>query len=750
MIIERNIARYVVFTDDELSHALRKISTNKTRIVFAVAPNGVLEGVITDGDLRRWLLNSSELDITRPVSDALNKRFVYQHENAPRQEIEALFSKKIEFIPLIDKQQRLVAVASYKQQPIQIDTDIIDADNPVYIIAEIGNNHNGDIHMAYRLVDEAVKAGANCAKFQLRDMCSMYRQAESGVSGEDLGAEYTLDLLARFQLSNDQMFKVFDYCKEKGITPLCTPWDEVSLSVLEEYGMPAYKVASADLTNHEFLLKLAKTGKPLICSTGMSSEAEIKEAIALLNAEGAQFVLLHCNSTYPAPFKDVNLKYLHRLQELMGDGFVGYSGHERGISVAISAVALGARVIEKHFTLDRNMEGNDHRVSLLPAEFAAMTQGIREIENALGTAEIRKITQGEMMNREVLGKSLVANVGIKAGERINESHITSRSPGKGLPPYRKCELIGKIAPRDIQKGDFFYPSDLNSDAIKARPYRFERPYGIPVRYHDFVNIAKKTNLNLVEFHFSYKDLDLSPGDYLDAKGYDMDLVVHSPELFEGDHVMDLCSSDSAYRNRSIAELQRVIQATRELKSYFTRSTTPKIIINAGGFTLDGFMPEDERKIRYALVADALSQLDQNGVEIIPQTMPPYPWHFGGQRFHNLFMDADEIKAFCEAYQTRICLDISHSKLACNLKGQSFSEFIEKVAPYTAHLHIVDAEGVDGEGLQIGDGEIDFKALCNELKIHAPKASFIPEIWQGHKNEGEGFWIALDKLEAFSL
>ncbi|MCC5853785.1 MAG: N-acetylneuraminate synthase family protein [Alkalimonas sp.] len=748
MIIERNVARYVVFTDDEMSHALRKISTNKTRIVFAVASNGVLEGAITDGDLRRWLLSSNELDITLPVSSALNRDFIYHYEDAPRQEIEAMFSKKIEYIPLIDRQQRLVAVASFKQQPIQIGSDIIDDDNPVYIIAEIGNNHNGDIQLAYRLVDEAIKAGANCAKFQLRDMDSMYRKTAASNGGEDLGAEYTLDLLSRFQLSLDDMFSVFDYCKSKGITPLCTPWDSASLLALEQYGMPAYKVASADLTNHELLEKLTKTGKPLLCSTGMSSESEIKDAIALFKRNGAQFVLLHCNSTYPAPFKDVNLRYLHRLKELVTDGFVGYSGHERGISIAISAVSLGARVIEKHFTLDRNMEGNDHRVSLLPDEFASMVQGIRETEQALGSADVRKVTQGEMMNREVLGKSLVATKAIKAGQRIDASAVTSRSPGKGLPPYKKHELIGKTANRDIVEGDFFYPSDLTTNAIKARPYKFTRPFGIPVRYHDFAAMHDKSNFDLLEFHFSYKDLELDPAKFLDKAGYAMDFVVHSPELFAGDHLMDLCSDDKDYRQRSIDELQRVIKVTRQLKTYFHKASKPQIIINAGGFTMDGFMPEQERAEKYRLIADAIQQLDTTGVEIIPQTMPPYPWHFGGQRFHNLFMDADDIVDFCQKYTMRVCLDISHSKLACNLKKTSFSEFIAKVGPHTAHLHIVDAEGVDGEGLQVGEGEIDFANLADELHRYAPSATFIPEIWQGHKNDGEGFWQALDKLEQY--
>jgi N-acetylneuraminate synthase len=225
-----------------------------------------------------------------------------------------------------------------------------------------------------------------------------------------------------------------------------------------------------------------------------------------------------------------------------------------------------------------------------------------------------------------------------------------------------------------------------------------------------------------------------------------DDIRRSLDVFAGDHIMDLCSDDAAYRKRSIDELRRVIEITRALKPYFRRATRPLIIINAGGFTLDAPMPASRRGHYYRLVAESLGQLDCEGVEIIPQTMPPFPWHFGGQRYHNLFVDADDIVSFSRAHSYRVCLDISHSKLACNYYRWSLKDFVERVGPYTAHLHIVDAEGVDGEGLQIGDGEIDFRALAEYLRAHAPNASFVPEIWQGHKDNGEGFWLALEKLE----
>jgi N-acetylneuraminate synthase len=745
MIIDKDITEYIVFSEDAIIDALRKISDNKSRIVFSVTESGKLEGVLTDGDFRRWIVNQKTIDLNQAVSRITNKDYVWFYQDDEHDKIRAGFSDRIDMIPLVDRHGHITAVARKQMAAIRIGDITVDADSPAFIIAEIGNNHNGSIDTAMRLVDAAIEAGANCAKFQMRHMPSLYRNAGNAKdTSADLGAQYTLDLLARFQLTNDQLYEVFDYCRAQGILPLCTPWDVESVQQLERYGMAAYKVASADLTNHDLLKALARTGKPLICSTGMSMEREIVDSVALLKRLDAPYILLHCNSTYPAPFKDVNLSYLDHLKEI-GDCLVGYSGHERGIAIAIAATSRGAKVIEKHITLDRGMEGNDHRVSLLPPEFKAMVQGIREVEQAMGNAQERRLSQGELMNREVLGKSLVINRDLKPGEIITEDMIEVKSPGQGLPPYRKNELIGRPVRRILKKGDFFFLSDVEERKVQPRPYRFDRRFGIPVRYHDLGCMTGLSNMDLLEFHLSYKDLEEDIHKFLKAP-LDKDLVVHSPELFAGDHIMDLCSDDPAYRRRSLDELKRVIDITRALKPYFRAATRPLIIINAGGFTLDAPMPAAARNKYYKLIAESLNGLDREGVEIIPQTMPPFPWHFGGQRYHNLFVDPADITGFCREYGYRVCLDISHSKLACNYYKWSFKDFIDQVGPHTAHLHIVDAAGVDGEGLQIGEGDIDFPALAESLRRAAPKASFVPEIWQGHKNQGEGFWVALERLE----
>lgn len=747
MYIERDLKNFIIYSEDYLTEALRKINLNKTKFIFSVTENGVLEGIITDGDIRRWLTQNNQINLNVPVRSLSNKDFVSLPIETANEEINKYFNERITFIPLLDNKNHLIAFASKNQIGIKIGNFIIGESKPTFIIAEIGNNHNGNLGLAKKLVDQAKNSGADCVKFQLRDMTDLYRNKSfSKRSDEDLGSEYTLDLLRRFQLKNEEMFEIFDYCKKVEILPLCTPWDIKSLNALENYGLLAYKVASADLSNHQLISAIVKTGKPLICSTGMSKESEIIDLVRLLKKSNAQYILLHCNSTYPAPFKDINLNYIDRLIQI-GNCDVGYSGHERGIAVAMAAVAKGAKVIEKHFTLDKNMEGNDHKVSLLPQEFKNLVNGIREIEESLGISSSRTISQGEMINREVLAKSLVINCSLKKNDFILENMIEIKSPGKGLPPYKIHELIGKKAKRDFKKGDFFYQSDIDSVMIKPRKYSFKRPFGIPVRYHDIEKIGDLSNFDLIEFHMSYKDLEINPNNFLNQNSK-LDFIVHSPELFSGDHLMDLCSSSDKYRARSINELQNVINVTNKLKSYFPKTKKPLIIINPGGFSLDRFKSEKDRPKLHDEIAISLKELDSNGVEIIPQTMPPYPWHFGGQRYHNAFVHPDDIDYFCSEYGYRICLDVSHSQLACNFHKILFSDFLRKIAQHTAHMHLVDADGVDAEGLQIGEGRIDFELLASMMSQLSPESSFIPEIWQGHKNDGEGFWIALERLEKF--
>lgn len=613
----------------------------------------------------------------------------------------------------------------------------------VFVIAEIGNNHNGSVELALEMVDAAHEAGANCVKFQMRNMSSVYREKSLAKQGEDLGTEYVLDLLERFQLSEDEHRKVAQYCDSKAILYMCTPWDSDSIVALEALNVQAYKVASADLTNLPLIENLIATKKPLILSTGMSSVEEIQITTTFLNSRNADFVLLHCNSTYPAPFHDINLNWIKKLENI--HPLIGYSGHERGIAVTLAAVGLGVKVVERHFTFDRRMEGPDHAASLERDEFKTLVTGIREIEEALGEGLERSISQGEMINRENLAKSLVASRDLVKGTVIEPQHLKVLSPGQGLSAQNYEKLLGRTVQRDMLEEEYFYPSDLQVSRVEPRGYKFNRPWGVPVRYHDFAEYKAKINPDVFEFHLSYSDLDFNIDEFFREK-YHCDFVVHAPELFSGSRLMDLASPDDDYRQYSVRETQRVIDITRSLKKYFPATERPMIVANVGGFTMDELLPSAQLNSYYERFSESLALLDMDGVELIPQTMAPFPWHFGGQRYQNLFVHADECRYWCEKLDLRMCFDISHSRLMSNHFGVDFYEFAEKIAPITGHLHLGDASGVNGEGLQIGEGDIDFDKLAGILDTHCPEASFIPEIWQGHKNGGEGFWIALERLE----
>jgi sialic acid synthase SpsE/sugar phosphate isomerase/epimerase len=612
-----------------------------------------------------------------------------------------------------------------------------------FVIAEIGNNHNGSFDRAIEMVDRAVDMGADCAKFQMRYLDEVYRQRTLRKDGEDLGTEYVLDLLRRFELTVPQHQQLADYCASKGILYLCTPWDKRSVDILEGMNVAAYKVASADLTNMPLLEKLCGTGKTLILSTGMSTGEEVQITVNFLNKRKAVFVLLHCNSTYPAPLHDIQLRWMEKLRKI--HPLVGYSGHERGIAVTLAAVGLGACVVERHFTLDRSSEGPDHAASLEHVEFKRLVEGIREIEQALGDGSERRISQGEMINRENLGKSLVAATALKKGTIIKPEHVQVRSPGQGLSPQNYEKLLGRTLHRDLNAEDFFYPADLKHERIEPRPYSFKRPWGVPVRYHDFQEYYARVKPDLFEFHLSYSDMKLKPDDFLKGT-YPCDFVVHAPELFANSRLMDLATPDEAYRAQSVLETQRVINITRDLKRFFPQTTRPMIVANIGGFTMDEPLPKSVIQAYYEHFAKSLIELDMDGVELIPQTMAPFPWHFGGQRFQNIFVKIEEIVEWCQKLQLRMCFDISHTCLTCNHFGIDFYDFAERIAPLSAHLHLGDAQGLNGEGLQIGEGDIDFVRLGKILQKGCPQASFIPEIWQGHKNGGEGFWTAMEKLE----
>lgn len=619
----------------------------------------------------------------------------------------------------------------------------IGSNDKVFIIAEIGMNHNGIYENAIKMIDQATKIGVDCVKFQMRNLKDLYTEDALNMTSSDLSTQYTMGLLEKFELSFEQYKSLAEYSATKGLIFMCTPWDKKSADLIEKIGVPAFKTASADMTNFDLLEYLVKKNLPLILSTGMSRKEEIDETVEFLIRHNADFALLHCNSTYPAPFKDINLRYIERLKQYNIP--VGYSGHERGIAVSIASVAMGATIIERHFTLDRSMEGPDHTASLEYDDFKRLVDGIREVEISLGTSQDRIVTQGELINRENLSKSIYAKEDVKEGETFSKDMFEIKSPGQGLNPQYLNKIIGYKAIRDIKKGKALFKSDLGGLIRAKKSYNFNRTWALPVRFHDINSLMENTKPDSVEFHMSFKDIQEDLSKFL-TKEYSSEYIVHAPELFEDDHLLDLCTPNEEYRKKSIAHLQRVIDKTLSMKEYFPKTIVPQIVVHCGGFTKDEIMPIEQRDIHYTNLIDSINKLDLTGVELLPENMAPFPWLFGGQRYQNIFIDPNEIIDFCNKTGLKICQDISHSHLACNKFNWDHIEYTRKLAPYTNHYHISDGTGVDGEGIQIGEGNVDFENIYPIINDLSPNASFIPEVWQGHKNNGEGFWVSLERME----
>lgn len=323
--------------------------------------------------------------------------------------------------------------------------------NEILIIAEAGVNHNGDINIAKKMIDVAQKCGADVIKFQTSiPECLVSSNAPKAdyqiqTTGKD---ESQLDMIKKLVLSFEETEELKKYCDKVGITFLSTPFDIPSIHFLNKLKMPFWKIPSGEITNYPYLVEIGKTGGDIVMSTGMATIKEIGEAMYVLKENGCgEITLLQCCTAYPAKFDEVNLKGMLALKDEFRVA-VGYSDHTLGIEVAIAAAALGARMIEKHFTLDRKMDGPDQKASIEPDELKKMVTSIRNVEKSLGKRE-KLVNEVEMLNRVAARKSIVALCNIKKGEIFTEENITTKRPGNGICPMRWNEIIGKRASRDF-------------------------------------------------------------------------------------------------------------------------------------------------------------------------------------------------------------------------------------------------------------------------------------------------------------
>lgn len=330
-----------------------------------------------------------------------------------------------------------------------------------FIIAEAGVNHNGDINIAKKLVDVACAAGVDAIKFQTFKAENLVTKnaPKAKYQEQSTGSGNQYDMLKKLELSYDDHIILQKYCKEKGLTFISTPFDFESVDLLEKLNVPLYKISSGDLTNIPLLKYIARLNKPMIISTGMANLGEVEEAIEAIGEVGNNKIsLLHCTSNYPTNYNDVNLNAMITLENAFKLP-IGYSDHTIGIEVPVAAVAMGAKIIEKHFTIDKFMEGPDHEASVDPEELRRMVKSIRNIESSLGNG-IKTCNESEKNTKEIARKSIVASVNIKKGETISYNNITFKRPSNGISPRLTDEIIGKVAVEDINVDSFITFSNI--------------------------------------------------------------------------------------------------------------------------------------------------------------------------------------------------------------------------------------------------------------------------------------------------
>ena len=333
--------------------------------------------------------------------------------------------------------------------------------HPAFIIAEIGINHQGDVSIAKNLIQKAKECGADAVKLQKRSISRILTKSGLEMAYDNrnsFGKTYGEHKIA-LELSEADYHELNTYCKKMDIIFCASGWDEESIDFLDEMGIPFFKMASADLTNFPLLVHTAKKNKPMILSTGMADMKMVQAAYSQVNQINNQIAILQCTSTYPSAFSEVHLNVLQTFMKEFSDTVIGYSGHEQGIAIPPAAVSLGAKIIERHFTLDRTMKGGDHAASLEPQGFAKMVRDIRAVEESMGSFK-KEIQKSEPPVFKKLAKSIVSAVEIKVGQKITIEMLTTKGPGTGISPTRISELIGKITMKDIPADEVINNEDI--------------------------------------------------------------------------------------------------------------------------------------------------------------------------------------------------------------------------------------------------------------------------------------------------
>jgi len=598
----------------------------------------------------------------------------------------------------------------------------------IKIIAEIGINHDGDIEKARELIDSSFRSGAHAIKFQYRNLNNAYSDNAKEIGDEMLSKE-----INRNYLSPDQLIDLSAYATELGLEVGISFFDKKDI---QDFGnqidiFDFFKIPSVELTNSDLIDALLGLNKHLYISLGTHNEAEVINALERLPKTG--WTPMHCVSNYPATLENARLGYITYLQDQWGVS-VGYSSHDDDWEVCLLAMQMGVTVVERHITLDRGADGLDHSSSSTPDHFEKMARFATAMPILLVGNSSRVANQGELLNRQNLGRSYYAIDNFAKGYVLNMSDLEYRSPHTGIDKTNIKKYISKPLQADISKGEVIAKGVFNKItpiSDKVIGIAKEMKLSLPVRLHDYEKMESMFPIGAFEFHLSFDEV-LSEIDFTNISPENK-YSIHLPDYINPTQLMDPFSEDDKQKEASLILLERTVRFAEKLQALIG----VKVPI-VGSFSVVNTDRDDFFEKHSALLKNYLKR----GVEIVPQWLPPIAWYFGGSVGLNVMNGPEDVK-YLKQHGLGVCMDICHLILGRNYYDFSADSIINDLKEQVQHIHIADAIGIDGEGLAIGDGDIENSALIEQVLNY--DCLKVIEVWQGHLDNGAGFRKEIIKL-----
>ncbi len=602
----------------------------------------------------------------------------------------------------------------------------------VKVIAELGINHRGSLQVARQLVEIAANAGAWGVKFQYRSKDNFYNAVE------EIGDEIISQELERSYLSPDEILTLTREAKAKGLNVGISFFrfddSEDFDGSLTEFDF--FKVPSAELLNFDLINSLAEINRTIIISTGGHDQIAIGNAVnRTRHIPGV--VYLHCISNYPVLLGNQQLLFIKTLADMAGTP-VGYSSHDQDWEVCLLAVANGAEYIERHLTLDKHGSGLDDSSSSDPDEFRKLCKFMNAYAGIQGKGD-RQVNQGELINMQNLGTSLYAQRDIQAGGTVDLSNCAVRSPRKGLTLSELESRPSRILERPLLKGQaltelHFAPPKPNLAAPLAS-YCNDKDISLPIRLHDAEVLQERFPIRNFELHLSYSEVEIfktDPEAFLSRILKDKVYSIHLPDYIHGNRLVDPLSADTAIRSDSLEMIDACVALAARLSKI---TSAPVPIVGSFSRLVAGGKRETYQQLKDFILGVRARQ----GVDVYPQWLPRIAWYFGGAEVLDMFCGSDDIQILRDL-ELEICLDISHLILSANYEQANWRDWYSELLPLTRHVHIADAEGIDGEGIEFGKGDLGDAGEFLEVPYRK-----VLEVWQGHLSEGDGFERAIQQL-----